>query len=100
MAGVPARDRQSDLAGTESAKAGSEPGAAGAGCPIGCDLPRVGGNLSKNCDMRLKTQTLYFASLYEHRMQQGSKHIFHRETSMAQVMMQEVSEPCVRDGHG
>ncbi|KAL9693415.1 hypothetical protein quinque_012700 [Culex quinquefasciatus] len=57
-------------------------------------------NLFKNCDMRLKKQTLYFISLYEHRMQQGSKHIFHRETSVAQVMTQEVFEPCVRNGHG
>ncbi|EDS25749.1 replication factor C 38kD subunit [Culex quinquefasciatus] len=57
-------------------------------------------NLFKNCDMRLKKQTLYFISLYEHLMQQGSKHIIHRETSVAQVMTQEVFEPCVRNGHG
>ncbi|KAL9707005.1 hypothetical protein quinque_010523 [Culex quinquefasciatus] len=43
-------------------------------------------NLVKNCDMSLKTQTLNFASLYEHRMQQGSKHIFHLEAFVAQFM--------------
>lgn len=43
-------------------------------------------NLVKNCDMSLKTQTLNFAGTYEHRMQQGSKHIFHLEAFVAQFM--------------
>lgn len=42
--------------------------------------------LTKNCDMTIKAQTLSFAGLYEHRMQQGSKHIFHLEAFVAQFM--------------
>lgn len=43
-------------------------------------------NLVKNCDMTLKAQTVKFAGIYEHRMQQGSKHIFHLEAFVAQFM--------------
>lgn len=43
-------------------------------------------NLVKNCDMSLKAKTLDFAGLYEHRMQQGQKHIFHLEAFVAQFM--------------
>ncbi|XP_049277361.1 replication factor C subunit 3 [Anopheles funestus] len=42
--------------------------------------------LVKNCDMSLKTQTLSYAGLYDHRMQRGSKHIFHLEAFVAQFM--------------
>lgn len=43
-------------------------------------------NLVKNCDMTLKAETIRYAALYEHRMQQGSKHIFHLEAFVAQFM--------------
>lgn len=43
-------------------------------------------DLVKNCDMSLKAKTLEFACLYEHRMQNGSKHIFHLEAFVAQFM--------------
>jgi replication factor C subunit 3/5 len=43
-------------------------------------------NLTRSCDMALKAQTISFAGLYEHRMQQGSKHIFHLEAFVAQFM--------------
>lgn len=43
-------------------------------------------NLVKNCDMTLKAKTIEFACLYEHRMQNGSKHIFHLEAFVAQFM--------------
>ncbi|XP_055913459.1 replication factor C subunit 3 [Eupeodes corollae] len=43
-------------------------------------------NLVKNCDMSLKAKTLEFATLYEHRMQNGSKHIFHLEAFVAHFM--------------
>ncbi|XP_030384094.1 replication factor C subunit 3 [Scaptodrosophila lebanonensis] len=39
-----------------------------------------------NCDMSLKANTLKFAALYEHRMQNGAKHIFHLEAFVAQFM--------------
>ncbi|XP_037936414.1 replication factor C subunit 3 [Teleopsis dalmanni] len=39
-----------------------------------------------NCDMTLKAKTLEVASMYEHRMQNGSKHIFHLEAFVAQFM--------------
>lgn len=43
-------------------------------------------NLVKKCDMSLKAKTVEFASIYEHRMQQGSKHIFHLEAFVANFM--------------
>lgn len=43
-------------------------------------------NLVKNCDMELKSKTLQFAATYEHRMHNGSKHIFHLEAFVAQFM--------------
>lgn len=43
-------------------------------------------NLVKNCDMELKAKTLQYAASYEHRMHNGSKHIFHLEAFVAQFM--------------
>ncbi|KAL5291966.1 RFC3 family protein [Megaselia abdita] len=43
-------------------------------------------NLVLNCDMELKAKTLQFAASYEHRMHNGSKHIFHLEAFVAQFM--------------
>lgn len=43
-------------------------------------------NLVKNCDMAIKAKTVEYANIYEHRMQQGSKHIFHLEAFVAQFM--------------
>lgn len=43
-------------------------------------------NLVKKCDMSLKSSTVEFACIYEHRMQQGSKHIFHLEAFVANFM--------------
>lgn len=42
--------------------------------------------LVKNCDMSIKAKTLEYATLYEHRMQNGAKHIFHLEAFVAQFM--------------
>lgn len=42
--------------------------------------------LVKNCDMSLKAKILEYATLYEHRMQNGAKHIFHLEAFVAQFM--------------
>lgn len=42
--------------------------------------------LSKNCDITIKAKVLNYASLYEHRMQMGSKAIFHLEAFAAQFM--------------
>ena len=42
--------------------------------------------LVRNCDMSIKAKTLEYASLYEHRMQNGAKHIFHLEAFVAQFM--------------
>lgn len=44
-------------------------------------------NLVKKCDMTLKAKTVEFACVYEHRMQQGSKHIFHLEAFVANFMV-------------
>lgn len=44
------------------------------------------GNLVRNCDMTIKAKTVEFACLYDHRMQQGNKHIFHLEAFVAQFM--------------
>lgn len=43
-------------------------------------------NLVQRCDMSLKAKTVEFACIYEHRMQQGSKHIFHLEAFVANFM--------------
>lgn len=43
-------------------------------------------NLVKKCDMTLKAKTIEFASMYEHRMQQGNKHILHLEAFVANFM--------------
>lgn len=43
-------------------------------------------NLVKNCDISIKAQVLNYASLYEFRMQNGAKHIFHLEAFVAQFM--------------
>lgn len=42
--------------------------------------------LSKNVDISIKAKLLDYASLYEHRMQMGSKAIFHLEAFTAQFM--------------
>lgn len=42
--------------------------------------------LVQNCDMSIKAKTLEYAALYEHRMKNGSKHIFHLEAFVAQFM--------------
>lgn len=42
--------------------------------------------LIKHCDITLKSEIFNYASLYEHRMQQGSKHIFHLEAFVAKFM--------------
>ncbi|XP_014087609.1 replication factor C subunit 3 [Bactrocera oleae] len=42
--------------------------------------------LVRNCDMSIKAKTLEYATLYEHRMQNGAKHIFHLEAFVAQFM--------------
>lgn len=39
-----------------------------------------------NCDMSLKAKTLEYATMYEHRMHNGTKHIFHLEAFVAQFM--------------
>lgn len=44
-------------------------------------------NLVKKCDLTLKAKTIEFASLYDHRMQQGNKHIFYLEAFVANFMM-------------
>lgn len=43
-------------------------------------------NLVKKCDMTLKAKTIEFACLYDHRMQQGNKHIFYLEAFIANFM--------------
>lgn len=43
-------------------------------------------NLVVNCDISIKAQVLKYASLYEFRMQNGAKHIFHLEAFVAQFM--------------
>lgn len=43
-------------------------------------------NLVQKCDMSLKAKTVEFACIYEHRMQQGNKHIFHLEAFVANFM--------------
>lgn len=43
-------------------------------------------NLVKSCDMSIKAKTVSYANLYEYRMHQGSKHIFHLEAFVAQFM--------------
>lgn len=42
--------------------------------------------LTKNCDIEIKAEILGFASLYEYRMQLGSKQIFHLEAFVAHFM--------------
>lgn len=42
--------------------------------------------LVANVDWSLKARTVKLAAVYEHRMQQGSKHIFHLEAFVAQFM--------------
>lgn len=42
--------------------------------------------LVRNCDMSIKAKAIEFAAIYEHRMQLGSKHIFHLEAFVAQFM--------------
>lgn len=42
--------------------------------------------LVRNCDMSIKAKAVEYAGIYEHRMQQGSKHIFHLEAFVAQFM--------------
>lgn len=44
-------------------------------------------NLVKNCDMSIKAKTVEYAGFYEHRMQQGSKHIFHLEAFVAHFIV-------------
>ncbi|KAJ6636987.1 Replication factor C subunit 3 [Pseudolycoriella hygida] len=43
-------------------------------------------NLVRNCDITIKAETVKLACLYEHRMQQGNKHIFHLEAFVANFM--------------
>lgn len=42
--------------------------------------------LVKNCDMQMKAEVIQQAAHYEHRMQMGSKHIFHLEAFVAHFM--------------
>lgn len=42
--------------------------------------------LTKSCDVDIKAEVLSFASLYEHRMQMGSKQIYHLEAFVAHFM--------------
>lgn len=42
--------------------------------------------LTKSCDIEIKAEILSFASLYEYRMQLGSKQIFHLEAFVAHFM--------------
>lgn len=42
--------------------------------------------LTKSCDIDIKAEVLNFASLYEYRMQLGSKQIFHLEAFVAHFM--------------
>lgn len=42
--------------------------------------------LTKSCDIDIKAEILSFASLYEYRMQLGSKQIFHLEAFVAHFM--------------
>lgn len=42
--------------------------------------------LVKNCDIDIKAEIFSFASFYEHRMQLGSKQIFHLEAFVAHFM--------------
>lgn len=42
--------------------------------------------LVHHCDITLKAEIFNYAGLYEHRMQQGSKHIFHLEAFAAKFM--------------
>lgn len=56
--------------------------------------------LVRNCDMSIKAKTVEYAGIYEHRMQQGSKHIFHLEAFVAQFMAvykKFISEMCMDD---
>lgn len=43
-------------------------------------------SLVQNVDMSIKARAVQLAAEYEHRMQQGSKHIFHLEAFVAQFM--------------
>lgn len=42
--------------------------------------------LTRNCEIDIKAEILSFASLYEYRMQLGSKQIFHLEAFVAHFM--------------
>lgn len=42
--------------------------------------------LTKSCDIEIKAEVLSFASLYEYRMQLGSKQIYHLEAFVAHFM--------------
>lgn len=42
--------------------------------------------LTKSCDIDIKAEVMSFASLYEYRMQLGSKQIFHLEAFVAHFM--------------
>lgn len=42
--------------------------------------------LVRNSDMSIKAKVVEFAAVYDHRMQLGSKHIFHLEAFVAQFM--------------
>jgi len=43
-------------------------------------------NLVKNCDEQLKNETIYWAAFFEHRMNKGSKPIYHLEAFVAKYM--------------
>ncbi|GAB0092252.1 replication factor C subunit 3 [Sergentomyia squamirostris] len=43
-------------------------------------------NLVQKCDMNLKAETIKYSAMFEHRMQMGSKHIFHLEGFVARFM--------------
>jgi replication factor C subunit 3/5 len=43
-------------------------------------------DLIKNCDITIKAEVIKYAAMYEYRMQQGSKHIFHFEAFVARFM--------------
>lgn len=56
------------------------------GIPADTIFKKLVENLVKKCDMAVKAKTVEFASIYEHRMQQGNKHIFHLEAFVASFM--------------
>jgi replication factor C subunit 3/5 len=57
------------------------------GIPPNMIFKRLVQVLTKKCDVEVKSQIYEFASLYEFRMQLGSKQIYHLEAFVAHFMM-------------